>query len=181
MAVRAALTRVAPAGAAATARAAPRTALRASMTATSARTFASAAHKLPDLPYEYHELEPALSAEIMELHHSKHHNTYVTNLNNALDAYGDAEAKGDVEKMIELQGALRFNGGGHINHSIFWTNLAPPSKGGGEAPEGELAKYIDTAFGGFDVSTSSLSQLNARQSTRWLAPLCVLAGTLADA
>jgi Fe-Mn family superoxide dismutase len=105
---------------------------------------------LPDLSYDYAELEPFISAEIMELHHSKHHNTYVTNLNAALEQYDAAEAKGDVAAMIALQGALKFNGGGHVNHTIFWTNLAPPSKGGGGEPEGELKAAIDAEFGDFE-------------------------------
>lgn len=71
-----------------------------------------AAYKLPELPYAYSALEPVISGEIMELHHSKHHNTYVTNLNKALEEYADAEAKKDLQKMISLQGAINFNGGG---------------------------------------------------------------------
>ena len=69
---------------------------------------------LPDLPYEYNALEPVISAEIMKLHHSKHHNTYITTLNQSYEKYADAEAKGDVAKMIELQQAIKFNGGGKI-------------------------------------------------------------------
>jgi len=107
--------------------------------------------KLPDLTYDYSALEPVISSRIMELHHSKHHQTYVTNLNVALEKYADAEAKGDVDAMIGLQAAIRFNGGGHVNHSIFWQNLAPASAGGGGAPEGTLAEYINKAFGDFDV------------------------------
>lgn len=80
---------------------------------------------LPDLPYDYAALEPIVCREIMELHHSKHHNAYVTNYNAAKDQLDEAVAKGDTNKIITLQGALRFNGGGHINHSIFWKNLSP--------------------------------------------------------
>ena len=69
---------------------------------------------LPDLPYEYSALEPVISAEIMKLHHSKHHNTYITTLNQSCEKYADAEAKGDVAKMIELQQAIKFNGGGKV-------------------------------------------------------------------
>jgi len=90
-----------------------------------------------------------ISADIMKIHHTKHHQTYVTNLNAALEQYADAQAKNDVTKMIALQPALRFNGGGHINHSIFWQNLASPKNGGGGAPSGELAKAIDAQFGSF--------------------------------
>ena len=87
--------------------------------------------KLPDIDYDYNELEPFISAEIMELHHSKHHNTYVTNYNNTVEKYLDAEAKADIATMISLQPAINFNGGGHVNHSLFWKMMAPPGKGGG--------------------------------------------------
>lgn len=80
---------------------------------------------LPELPYDYAALEPIVSREIMELHHSKHHNAYVTNYNAAKEQLDEAVAKQDTNKIITLQGALRFNGGGHINHSIFWKNLSP--------------------------------------------------------
>ncbi len=76
---------------------------------------------------------------------------YVTNLNVALEKQQAAEAKGDLSALIALQGAIKFNGGGHVNHSIFWTNLAPVSRGGGAPPEGELAAYINKAFGSFEV------------------------------
>lgn len=77
---------------------------------------------LPDLPYDYNALEPAISAETMEIHHSKHHNTYVTNLNATVEKIDAAMASGDVSATIALQGALKFNGGGHINHCLFWEN-----------------------------------------------------------
>lgn len=106
---------------------------------------------LPNLPYDYNALEPVISAEIMQLHHQKHHNAYVTNLNAALEKYAAAEAKEDLETMISLQPAIRFNGGGHINHSIFWTNLAPKDKGGGEGPKGELAAQMNKQFGSLNT------------------------------
>ncbi len=77
---------------------------------------------LPDLSYDYNALEPAISAETMEIHHSKHHNTYVTNLNATVEKIDKAMASGDVSATIALQGALKFNGGGHINHCLFWEN-----------------------------------------------------------
>ena len=77
-------------------------------------------HSLPDLPYDYNALEPVISAEIMQLHHSKHHATYVNNLNVAEEKLAEAVAKEDVSTVIGLHGALKFNGGGHLNHSIFW-------------------------------------------------------------
>jgi superoxide dismutase, Fe-Mn family len=114
--------------------------------------------KLPELPYDYKALEPVISAEIMQLHHQKHHNGYVTNLNTALEKYAQAEANEDLNTMISLQPAIRFNGGGHINHSIFWTNLAPKNKGGGEPPRGELADAINERWGSFN---SFIEKFNA--------------------
>lgn len=107
-------------------------------------------YQLPELPYAYNALEPVISAEIMELHYSKHHKGYVTNLNTALEKYHEAETKNDVPAMIALQQAIKFNGGGHINHSIFWTILAPVGEGS-KAPQGELAKMIDRDFGSLDA------------------------------
>jgi len=100
---------------------------------------ASGSFKLPDLQYDFGALEPSISAQIMEIHYTKHHQTYITNLNASLEQYEDAQAKGDVAKMIALQGAIKFNGGGHVNHTLFWENLAPNA--GGE-PEGDLANAI---------------------------------------
>ena len=114
-------------------------------------------YKLPELPYDFSALEPVISAEIMQLHYSKHHNAYVTNLNVALEKYHEAEAKGDVAAMIALQGAIRFNGGGHVNHSIFWTNLAPVGHGGGEAPQGDLAHALQGEFGSVEGFIEKLS------------------------
>jgi Fe-Mn family superoxide dismutase len=87
---------------------------------------------LPELGYAYDALEPYVSGEIMNIHHSKHHQTYVTNANLALKKHAEAEANGDVATMIGLHGAIKFNGGGHVNHSLFWKNLAPKSAGGGD-------------------------------------------------
>ncbi|KAJ6779400.1 hypothetical protein PWT90_03955 [Aphanocladium album] len=91
---------------------------------------AAGSYTLPPLPYAYDALEPSISKQIMELHHDKHHQAYVTNLNNALASYGAA----DVAGQIALQQAVKFNGGGHINHSLFWENLAPTG-----SPETDLA------------------------------------------
>src|ERR1700741_5450758 len=96
--------------------------------------------KLPPLPYDFNALEPVISAEIMMLHYTKHHQAYVNNLNKALEQYVEAQQKKDMEAMVALQSAIKFNGGGNINHSIFWTNLAPENKGGGQPPQGELLK-----------------------------------------
>lgn len=107
-------------------------------------------YQLPELPFDFNELEPVISAEIMELHYSKHHKGYVTNLNAALEKYHEAESRNDVAAMVALQSAIKFNGGGHINHAIFWTILTASSKGGGK-PGGELAKMIERDFGSFDA------------------------------
>lgn len=84
-------------------------------------------YTLPKLPYAYNALEPVISAQIMELHHSKHHQTYVNNLNAALKSLVIAAKNNDLPAQIALQPAIKFNGGGHINHSLFWQNLAPSS------------------------------------------------------
>jgi len=90
-------------------------------------TSSRAKHTLPDLGYDFNALEPYISADIMKIHYEKHHATYVNNLNVALDKLAEATAKGDVSAAVALGPALRFNGGGHINHSIFWKNLTAKS------------------------------------------------------
>jgi Fe-Mn family superoxide dismutase len=114
-------------------------------------------YKLPELPYDFSALEPVISAEIMQLHYSKHHHAYVANLNAALEKYRDAELKSDISAMIALQQTIRFNGGGHVNHSIFWTNLAPIGKGGGEFAKTELAQAIQVEFGSVDSLIEKMS------------------------
>jgi len=91
------------------------------------RFFTSSVQKieLPKLQYKYDELEPVLAKELVEIHHSKHHQAYITNYNNALDQVTNALETGNTEKLISLQSSIKFNGGSHINHSIYWTNLAP--------------------------------------------------------
>ncbi|KAK4695830.1 superoxide dismutase, Fe-Mn family, partial [Lecanoromycetidae sp. Uapishka_2] len=105
---------------------------------------------LPDLPYDYGALEPAISGQIMELHHSKHHQTYVTSYNNATEQLASATSSESPAAQISLQPLINFHGGGHINHSLFWENLAPKSSGGGEPPTGKLGTAIDQAYGGLD-------------------------------
>jgi Fe-Mn family superoxide dismutase len=114
-------------------------------------------YKLPDLPYDFSALEPVISGEIMQLHYSKHHQGYVNNLNAALEKYHEAEKQNDIAAMIALQSAIKFNGGGHVNHSVFWTNLAPVSKGGGGAPKGELGNGIQEEFGSHEIFIEKLS------------------------
>ncbi|KAN0129454.1 Mn superoxide dismutase [Lactarius tabidus] len=104
----------------------------------------AAIHTLPKLPYAYDALEPHISAEIMELHHTKHHQAYVNGLNAAEDAYFKAPSTRD---QIALQAALKFNGGGHINHTLFWKNLAPVKEGGGKLKDGKFKDAIVRNFG----------------------------------
>ncbi|WP_144511097.1 superoxide dismutase [Bacillus sp. FJAT-22090] len=113
------------------------------------------AYELPQLPYAYDALEPHIDKETMNIHHTKHHNTYVTNLNNAVAGKADLESK-SVEELIadldalpeDIKTAVRNNGGGHANHSLFWQLLSP---NGGGNPTGELAAAIDAKFGSFDA------------------------------
>jgi Fe-Mn family superoxide dismutase len=102
---------------------------------------------LPELNYDYGQLEPSISGRIMELHHSKHHQAYVTGANTALEQLAEAREKGDFANINKLQKDLAFHLSGHINHSIFWKNLSPNSG----APEGELAAAIDEFFGSFSA------------------------------
>ncbi|WP_342525421.1 superoxide dismutase [Chryseomicrobium sp. FSL W7-1435] len=113
------------------------------------------AFELPKLPYEYDALEPHIDKETMNIHHTKHHNTYITNVNNALEGHSDLSSK-SVEELIanldavpeEIRTVVRNNGGGHANHSLFWEILSP--NGGGQ-PTGALAEAIDSKFGSFDA------------------------------
>ncbi len=110
-------------------------------------------HSLPDLPYSYDALEPFIDTQTMEIHHQKHHNAYVTKLNNALETSSEWQGK-DVEEIIKnlnsvpesIRTAVRNNGGGHFNHTIFWNIMG--ANAGGE-PGGDLARSINDAFGSF--------------------------------
>jgi len=113
-------------------------------------TFTRSKVTLPDLAYDYGALEPAISGQIMELHHSKHHQTYVTSYNTQIEKLQEAQAKGDIQAQIAIQPLINFHGGGHTNHTLFWENLAPKSQGGGDPPTGALAKSIDSHFGSLD-------------------------------
>jgi len=129
-------------------------------------------YQLPSLPYDFGDLEPVISAEIMNLHYTKHHQTYVNNLNKALEQYEEAQAKAEKTnspaELIALQSAIKFNGGGHVNHSIFWNNLAPKSKGGGTAPSGDLLKALDKDFGSLEKFIEEMSSRTvAIQGSGW--------------
>lgn len=122
-------------------------------------------HELPELPYAYDALEPHIDKETMNIHHTKHHNTYVTNLNAALEGHDDLAAK-SIEDLIsdlnavpeDIRTAVRNNGGGHANHSLFWKVMSP--NGGGE-PTGELADKINEKFGSFDAFKEKFAQAAA--------------------
>jgi Fe-Mn family superoxide dismutase len=105
-----------------------------------------AVYTLPDLEYDYAALEPYISAQIMELHHDKHHAAYVAGANTALDKLAEARDKNDFAAINKLEKDLAFNLGGHLNHSVFWKNLSPA--GGGE-PTGDVGEQIGIDFGGF--------------------------------
>ncbi|OWQ48236.1 superoxide dismutase [Mn] [Roseateles noduli] len=114
-------------------------------------------HALPPLPYAVDALEPHLDARTMEIHHTRHHQTYINNLNAAVE--GTAFADMPAEQLIvqldalpeNIRGVVRNNGGGHANHSLFWTVMAPAGQGGGGAPTADLAKAIDADLGGLDA------------------------------
>ena len=105
------------------------------------------AYTLPELPYDYAALEPHISGKIMQLHHDKHHQAYVTGANTALDQLAEARDNENLAAVNKLEKDLAFNVGGHVNHTIFWNNLSPE---GGGRPEGELGAAIDEYFGSFE-------------------------------
>lgn len=135
------------------------------------------AHVLPDLPYSYEALEPNIDAKTMEIHHGKHHQGYVNNLNAALENHPELQDK-SVEDLIsdlnsipeDIRNAVRNNGGGHANHSLFWPCMGP---NGGGSPEGELADAINSAFGSFDNFKDQFSKAAATRFGSGWAWLCV--------
>ncbi|QDT53679.1 Superoxide dismutase [Mn] [Caulifigura coniformis] len=126
------------------------------------------AYELPKLPYAYNALEPHIDAKTMEIHHTKHHQAYINNVNKALEGHADLAAKPIDELMKGLASvpeairtAVRNNGGGHSNHTLFWTVIGP---NGGGKPTGELATAIDSTFGSFDAFKE---KFNAAATTRF--------------
>lgn len=111
-------------------------------------------YSLPELTYDYAALEPHISARVMELHHSKHHAAYVAGANAALEQMEEARAANSFGAINKLEKDLAFHLGGHINHSIFWTNLTPNAA---DRPDGELAAAIDECFGSFDAFAAHFS------------------------
>ncbi|RSN62138.1 superoxide dismutase [Actinomadura sp. WAC 06369] len=116
-------------------------------------------YTLPDLPYDYAALEPAITGEILELHHAKHHAAYVKGANDTLEKLAEARDKEQFGGLVGLEKTFAFNLSGHVLHSIFWDNLSPD---GGDRPDGELAAAIDEHFGTFDAFRK---QLTAATST----------------
>jgi Fe-Mn family superoxide dismutase len=141
------------------------------------------AYTLPDLPYGHDALEPHIDAKTMEIHHGKHHGGYVSKLNAALEGHADLAGK-SVEHLVadltaipeNIRTAVRNNGGGHANHSLFWTIMSP--KGGGE-PSGDLADAIKDAFGGFDKFKETFAAAAAARFGSGWAWLVVDGGALA--
>jgi len=127
--------------------------------------FARGEHTLPQLPYSYNALEPYISKEIMELHHSKHHQTYVNGLNAAVASLAKARS---TKEAISLQPALKFNGGGHINHSLFWKNLSPVNEDGGKLPDGPLKQALIADFGSVEGFKKQMNTITAGiQGSGW--------------
>ena len=131
------------------------------------------AYELPALPYDYDALEPHIDAQTMEIHHTKHHQTYITKLNGALEGYPDLASK-SVDDLIadlagipdNIRGAVRNNGGGHSNHTMFWQVMGAH---GGGAPSGNVANAIDAAFGTFDAFKGKFSAAGAaRFGSGWV-------------
>lgn len=142
-----------------------------------------AKHELPALPYSFDALEPHIDARTMEIHHDRHHATYVNNLNDALKGHDELVEK-SVEELISdldavpesIRAAVRNNGGGHANHTLFWEILIP---NGGGAPTGELAKAIDDTFGSFDQFKEAFSDAAIKRFGSGWAWLVVKDGSLA--
>ena len=133
------------------------------------------AFELPDLPYAFDALEPHIDAMTMEIHHDRHHNAYVTNLNGAIEGTDlEGQSLEDIMKNIDsASAAVRNNGGGHYNHSLFWTVMSP--NGGGQ-PEGDLAQAISDKFGSYDEFKSAFANAGATRFGSGWAWLCRLDG-----
>ena len=139
------------------------------------------AYSLPELPYALDALEPHIDAKTMEIHHGKHHNAYVTNVNAALEGIETPDCIGELISNLgslpaDKQGAVRNNGGGHANHSLFWKVMSPS---GGGTPSGDLAAAIDRDLGGFDAFMDAFSKAAATRFGSGWAWLYVKDGKLA--
>jgi Fe-Mn family superoxide dismutase len=124
-------------------------------------------YELPELPYDYSALEPHYSAELLELHHDKHHKAYVDGANTTFQKLGEARDSGDFGTINQLEKNMAFHLSGHVLHSLLWTNMSPD--GGGE-PEGELAAAVKESFGSFEGLRSQMSEAaNNVQGSGWAA------------
>lgn len=122
-------------------------------------------YTLPDLPYDYGALQPAITGEILELHHAKHHAAYVKGANDTLEQLAEARDKREFGGLVGLEKTFAFNLSGHVLHTIFWNNLSPD---GGDRPEGELADAIVNDFGSFEAFHGQLSKATAGvQGSGW--------------
>ncbi|WP_100372434.1 superoxide dismutase [Bacillus sp. FJAT-45037] len=141
------------------------------------------AYELPQLPYAANALEPHIDEQTMNIHHGKHHNTYITKLNAAIEGHADLQSK-SIEELVSnldavpenIRGAVRNHGGGHANHSLFWQILCP---NGGGAPTGELASAIEEAFGSLDTFKEKFADAAANRFGSGWAWLIVDGGKLA--
>ena len=133
-----------------------------------------ALYELPELPYDYSALEPHYSAEVLELHHDKHHKAYVDGANTTFEKLSDARDSGDFGTINQLEKNMAFHLSGHVLHSLLWTNMSPD--GGGE-PEGELAAAVKESFGSYEALRAQMSEAanerpglrlgRARRGSRW--------------
>ncbi|MEV4672063.1 MULTISPECIES: superoxide dismutase [Actinomadura] len=122
-------------------------------------------YTLPDLPYDYAALEPAITGEILELHHAKHHAAYVKGANDTLERLAEARDKEQYGGLVGLEKTFAFNLSGHVLHSIFWDNLSPD---GGDRPDGELAAAINEHFGTFEAFQKQLTTATSTvQGSGW--------------
>ena len=140
------------------------------------------AHELPELPYSHDALEPFIDKSTMEIHHGKHHNAYVTNLNNAISGNESLESKSIIELISdldsvpeEIRGAVRNNGGGHANHSLFWSIMGP---GKGGEPSGALGDAINSTFGSFDTLKDEFTKAGMTRFGSGWAWLSVSGGSI---
>ena len=124
-------------------------------------------YELPELPYDYAALEPYYSAEVLELHHDKHHKAYVDGANTTFEKLGEARESGDFGTINQLEKNMAFHLSGHVLHSLLWQNMSPD--GGGE-PEGDLAAAVKESFGSFDALRAQISEAaNNVQGSGWAA------------
>jgi len=124
-------------------------------------------YELPELPYDYSALEPYYSAEVLELHHDKHHKAYVDGANTTFEKLGEARESGDFGTINQLEKNMAFHLSGHVLHSLLWNNMSPD--GGGE-PEAELAAAVKESFGSYDALRAQMSEAaNNVQGSGWAA------------